>query len=169
MTSLYMSPLRRILQHLKYTKEWNLLIEPDPREFNGYKRRGPEPIYPEYYICLESERPFLHGPTLAHASNLSAWAGGIEKCKSPASPNRSDWIRVVDTGEARTLPGRKVGDVLVEILQEFPRFDMRSEKGIEQAINHIMDGICSVAMTQELDDDLLNGPYKGEDEDDSED
>ncbi|KDR74740.1 hypothetical protein GALMADRAFT_141085 [Galerina marginata CBS 339.88] len=140
--------------------EWNLLIDPDPRElFNGYK--GPEPIYPEYYMRLESRRPFRYGPTLAHASNVSA--GGFVMCKSPPRPNRFKWIRVVDAGEAP--PGQTVGGALVEILQEFPGFDLRSKEGVEHAIFHIMHSIDSVAITQELGEHLLGGAYKGEDGD----
>ncbi|KDR74741.1 hypothetical protein GALMADRAFT_141086 [Galerina marginata CBS 339.88] len=162
MTRPFWSPLARMLQDLRFAKEWNLLIVPDPREFNGFKRKGPEPIYPEYYMCLESQRPFRYGPTVAHALNLSA--GGFDMSKLPPTPNLgSEWIRVVDTGEAP--PGRTVGGVLVQTLQEFPRFDLRSKEGVNHAIYHIVNSINSVAITQELEEHLLGGAYKGEDED----
>ncbi|KDR77766.1 hypothetical protein GALMADRAFT_138825 [Galerina marginata CBS 339.88] len=164
MTPLYWTALAGMLQHLRYKKKWNLLIVPDPREFNGYKlisERGKSRFFLNTTSVWKVEFRFhIVLPTSMPQIQALAPAGETPK-NANHHPVRT--IRVVDT--YCTDRGRNVVDVLIEILEEFPRFDLQSEKGVEQAIDHITEAVGKVGTTQKLDDPLLGGLNKSSDDD----
>jgi hypothetical protein len=60
----------------------------------------------------------------------------------------SDWCRVIDTG-LTTSDGKTVRDVLIDIMQTFPSYDLETDEGIHDAIEDMRTQFGGVASIEE--------------------
>jgi hypothetical protein len=61
----------------------------------------------------------------------------------------SKWIRVVDSG-LKNANGRSVAEVLADILNKFPSYELQSEEGSEMAIRDIESKLSEVASFEDM-------------------
>jgi hypothetical protein len=69
----------------------------------------------------------------------------------PPTPSKgSDWCRVIDTG-LTTSDGRTVREVLIDVMQSFESYDLKTDEGIHNAIKEMETQIGEVASMEEHD------------------
>lgn len=83
---------------------------------------------------MDLEECLFHNPSFGGASN----SGPGTKIMDPK------WIRILDS-DLRNADGQTVREVLVDILNKFPTYDLQSQQGSEVAIRDIEHKLSSVA------------------------
>ncbi|RXW24502.1 hypothetical protein EST38_g1340 [Candolleomyces aberdarensis] len=145
------NPLRRVLLSLKTpaSKPWHLVVTPDPNLFAGYKRNSSEGEQ-EYILRLDSnfglDRHCKENPTFGFAANDQT-AKKLLSGKSVSTT--TEWIRVIDTNR-KSSDGLSVRDLLVDLLRQFPRFDLQSPQAAEEVVNKIESRLAEVASFKEV-------------------
>ena len=66
----------------------------------------------------------------------------------PHGTTASDWWRIIDTGRT-TSDGRTTQEVLVDIMQTFPAYELDSDEGIREAIEDMTTLLSEVANVEE--------------------
>ena len=65
----------------------------------------------------------------------------------------TDWIRIIENGQ-KSVDGKTLGEVLVDILDKFPSYDLLSEEGVAEASHDIEARLSPVAKFKELESDV---------------
>ncbi|RDB20182.1 hypothetical protein Hypma_013042 [Hypsizygus marmoreus] len=150
-----MNGLSRTLQWLKLPKKHSschIIVTPDPRKYPGFKRvrTGQHQFYLKFESVLNMDQYISYNPYFVVASN-----GGSptlsRPLKSSNQPKGSEWIGIVDTSQ-KTPHSKTLREVLVDILDKFPNYELHSEKGVSEAIGDIEASLNPIATFEEAKD-----------------
>jgi hypothetical protein len=70
-------------------------------------------------------------------------------------PSESGWVKILDT-KLKNEQGQTVQQVLVEILDKFPDYDLETKKGAEVAIRDIESKLVGMASFEEAEKKVAN-------------
>jgi hypothetical protein len=65
----------------------------------------------------------------------------------------TEWVRIVDTGQ-KNVDGKTLGEILIDILEKFPSYDLLSEEGVAEASQDIEASLSPVALFREMRRDV---------------
>ncbi|TFK60691.1 hypothetical protein BDN72DRAFT_850303, partial [Pluteus cervinus] len=158
------SNLSRILQHLNVPrKSWHIIVAPDPRKCKGFQRWDTGKY--EFHVRLENnpdiDRYYSDNPTVCMAANSIPDA---YKHRKPFSSTRdlenfyTQWVRIVEkTPESvvAPVPGGnppRIWDIMTQIMERFPKYDLQTEQGVEKAIEDIEGALKPIATFELFED-----------------
>jgi hypothetical protein len=61
----------------------------------------------------------------------------------------TEWVRIVDTGQ-KNVDGKTLREILIDILEKFPSYDLLSEEGVAEASQDIEASLSPVASFREM-------------------
>lgn len=65
----------------------------------------------------------------------------------------TEWVGIVDTGQ-KNVDGKTLREILIDILEKFPSYDLLSEEGVTQASQDIEASLSPVASFREMRRDV---------------
>jgi hypothetical protein len=60
----------------------------------------------------------------------------LQTFTNPTAGSESDWVYLIDTG-LKSSDGKTAHEVLLDIIKAFPKYDLKSDEGIDKAIGEI--------------------------------
>ena len=70
---------------------------------------------------------------------------------NPTADSESDWVYLVDTG-LKSRDGKTARKVLLDIIKAFPGYDLKSDEGVDKAIEEMVTKLGEVVSFQESRD-----------------
>ena len=70
---------------------------------------------------------------------------------NPTADSESDWVYLVDTG-LKSRDGKTARKVLLDIIKAFPEYDLKSDEGIDKAIEEMVTKLGEVVSFRESRD-----------------
>ncbi|KAF5342674.1 hypothetical protein D9611_001286 [Ephemerocybe angulata] len=150
-----MNTLRRVLQPLKSPSSngaWAVIITPDPKNFSRgiqYDDLGPDKAV--FHMKLDGKFNLdsfvAENPSFGFALNSTAAKKTVH---SGSQGSRTEWVSIIAPKTSTSSDGLRVSDILLELLKEFPKYDLTSTDAAENAIDKIENRLREVATVQDF-------------------
>ncbi|KAF6759729.1 hypothetical protein DFP72DRAFT_1042892 [Ephemerocybe angulata] len=153
-----MNTLRRVLQPLKSPSSnggWAVIITPDPTNFSRgiqslqYNGLGPDKAV--FHMKIDGkfnlDSYIEENPSFGFALNTTTAKKTVH---SGPQDSRTEWVSIIAPKTSTSSDGLRVSDILLELLKEFPKYDLTSTDSAENAIDKIENRLREVATVQDF-------------------
>jgi len=142
-----MSALSQTLRWLKLPRtspSCTLIVQPNPRTTRGFRNLNTN--QESFDIKLEGNfnlsRYSFYNPISVFAMNGSS--NHYPKTTRNQRETGSQWVSIIDSG-AKNADGKTLAEVLIDIMDKFPKYDLNSEEGITETIRDIETSLDPIA------------------------